>query len=207
VKRLITGLSLALAVALGPTVAHARNVNGTVRGTLVAEYPGTCNFDYSRYCASGICECETFEGSINGKPIGHGDGWLALTIDLGASLDPDGPSCTPLYGTLILTTNRDTEELNATGTSCNGGPGSLLRHGGAILSLSNPPRRPRRDYEALRPFQIFVNVSPTPGRLIQSTPSGRYFAASPVYLQNSRSHRNLMGTCRLSGPRQFRRQV
>ena len=131
-KRLITGLSLALAVALGSTAAHAGNVTGTVRGNLATTYPGTCGYHYSDFCASGNCQCEIFQGSINGKPIGTGNGWLALTVDLGAGLDPDGPSCTPLYGTLILQASRDAEELNATGTSCNGGPGFVLAGGWAI---------------------------------------------------------------------------
>jgi len=67
-----------------------------------------------------------FTGTIKGNPIGKDWAWLALTVDNGATLDTDGPSCAPLYGTLILGTGVDREEISATGTSCNGGPGFVI---------------------------------------------------------------------------------
>jgi hypothetical protein len=113
--------------------AHAAKVNGTVSGSLVNRYAGPCDADYG-YCASGDCFCDVFQGSVNGKPIGRGNAELDLTVDNGATLNSGGPSCTPMYGTLLIETNVDNEEIFTTGTSCNGGPGFIISGGWAIAA-------------------------------------------------------------------------
>lgn len=118
--RTIKICGLVLLFALWPTLSIAGHTSGTVKGSLVSETSGACNDGYSALCPSGDCICDVFVGTISGNPIGKGTAELEATIDIGAALS-SGPTCVPIFGVLGISTTKDTEIINVTGSDCSGG--------------------------------------------------------------------------------------
>jgi hypothetical protein len=113
-----------LLFALVPNIALAGHTSGTFKGSLLSQSSGACDVGYSSFCPSGNCVCDIFVGTISGNPIGKGPAELWATVDDGAALS-GGLTCFPIFGTLAISTSRDTEVINATGSACNDAKGTV----------------------------------------------------------------------------------
>lgn len=117
---------IACAVLLWAGSANAGHTAGVIKGRLVGISSGSCGVGYSAYCPSGACECDEFVGTIAGNPIGKGSADVLVTVDYGAEVSPGGaPTCYPLFAVLEISTSRDHETIDATGTSCDPVSGSI----------------------------------------------------------------------------------
>ncbi|MGA2409119.1 MAG: hypothetical protein ABSG46_01865 [Candidatus Binataceae bacterium] len=122
--RLLLSGGFVASFALLPGVALAGHTSGTVKGSLLSQSSGPCDVGYSSFCPSGNCVCDIFVGTISGNPVGKGTAELWATVDNGAAVS-SGLTCFPVFGALGISTSRDTEVINATGSACNNAGGTV----------------------------------------------------------------------------------
>ncbi len=117
-KKAIIAAALAACVAASSAYAGSRT-HGVISGNAVSNFAGPCDVGYSQFCPSGNCQCQEFTGTIKGNLIGTGSTTIFVTIDYGAGTGPTvAPSCYPFFASLAIDTSKDSEIVNATGTSC-----------------------------------------------------------------------------------------
>jgi len=83
---------------------------------LVSSTDGACATDsYNATCASGICTCLIYVGTISGS-IGTGASEIDATEDAGLEISP---GCIPILAAVFISTNRDpAETLGIAGAGC-----------------------------------------------------------------------------------------
>jgi hypothetical protein len=106
-----------MAGLIGFAVAEpAQAASGAIKAALVSSTDGACATDsYNANCASGICICLTYLGTISGT-VGTGGAEIDATEDVGLEISP---GCIPILAAVFISTNRDpAETLGIAGAGC-----------------------------------------------------------------------------------------
>jgi hypothetical protein len=118
--RFMRNQTLYVAIMMGflgvAAVEPVRAASGAIKAVLVSSTDGACATDsYNTSCASGICICLTYLGTISGT-VGTGAAEIDATEDAGLEISP---GCIPILAAVFISTNRDpAETLGIAGAGC-----------------------------------------------------------------------------------------
>src|SRR5438128_8976674 len=89
-------------------VEPASAASGAIKAVLVGAIDGACATDsYNASCASGICTCLIYAGTISGT-VGTGVAEIDATEDVGLEISP---GCIPILAAIFISTNRDPAQV------------------------------------------------------------------------------------------------
>jgi hypothetical protein len=133
--RFALAMFIGVAIIAPPVHAASRAMSGgsseTVTGTLSSQAagPNACPVDFASTCASGDCDCLTYDGNASGA-LGQGSATIYLDVDnLAPTSQPNG--CFPTYANIQV----GGETIYAVGATCGAVASNGDGFGGGTLGM------------------------------------------------------------------------